>query len=155
MAGIGGKKLLFATTAAMLGHAMFPAIGAELSFDILAKNITDDAIVVETKPGDVLVFNGGVHTLDGRRLIVIADRIELRGLIREHLERTGSDVASRILDDWDNISTKFVKVFPADYKRVLAELEAEGEMEPGEGPDTEVVDVIGEPATGVATEKGA
>ena len=79
MAGIGGKKLSFVTTAAMLGLAMFPAIGAELSFEILAKNITDDAIVVETKPGDVLVFNGGVHTLDGRRLIVIADRIELRG----------------------------------------------------------------------------
>ena len=83
------------------------------------------------------------------------DRIELRSLIQEHLDRTGSDVASRILEDWGNISAKFVKVFPADYKRVLAELEAEDENEPGVGPESEVVDVIGEPATGVATEKGA
>ena len=83
------------------------------------------------------------------------DRIELRGLIREHLERTGSEVARRILDDWDEMSTKFVKVFPVDYKRVLAELEAEGAGEPGVGPETDDVEVIGEPATGVASEKGA
>jgi glutamate synthase (NADPH/NADH) large chain/glutamate synthase (ferredoxin) len=83
------------------------------------------------------------------------DRIELRGLIQEHLERTGSEVARRILDDWDEASSKFVKVFPADYKRVLAELEAEGAGEPGKGPETNEVDVIGEPATGVASEKGA
>jgi len=53
------------------------------------------------------------------------DRIELRGLIGEHLERTGSTVAARILEDWDEMSAKFVKVFPVDYKRVLSELEAE------------------------------
>jgi len=34
-------------------------------------------------------------------------------------------VASGILKAWDRASTRFVKVFPADYKRVLAELEAE------------------------------
>jgi glutamate synthase (NADPH/NADH) large chain/glutamate synthase (ferredoxin) len=83
------------------------------------------------------------------------DRIELRGLIQEHLERTGSEVARRILDDWDEMSSKFVKVFPVDYKRVLAELEAEGAGEPGVGPETDDVEVIGEPATGVASEKGA
>lgn len=53
------------------------------------------------------------------------------------------------------MSAKFVKVFPADYKRVLAELEAEGAGEPGKGPETDEVDVIGEPATGVASDKGA
>ncbi|MCB0863966.1 MAG: glutamate synthase subunit alpha, partial [Solirubrobacterales bacterium] len=83
------------------------------------------------------------------------DRIELRGLIQEHFERTGSEVARRIIDDWDEMSAKFVKVFPADYKRVLAELEAEGAGEPGRGPDTDDVEVIGEPATGVASDKGA
>jgi len=83
------------------------------------------------------------------------DRVELRGLIQEHLERTGSDVARRVLDEWDTISSKFVKVFPVDYKRVLAELEAEKAGEPGVGPESEDVDVIGEPATGIASEKGA
>ena len=79
----------------------------------------------------------------------------MRGLIQEHLERTGSDVAARILDDWDEVSSRFVKVFPADFKRVLAELEAEAEGKPGEGPEQDSVEIIGEPATGVATEKGA
>ena len=52
------------------------------------------------------------------------------------------------------MSSKFVKVFPVDYKRVLAELEAEGQGAPGVGPEADSVDVIGEPATGVASEKG-
>jgi len=73
-----------------------------------------------------------------------ADLLGLRDLITEHFDRTGSAVARRILDDWEASSSKFVKVFPADYKRVLAELE--NEPAAGEGPDTEdAVDVIGEP----------
>ncbi|MDQ2623368.1 MAG: glutamate synthase large subunit [Actinomycetota bacterium] len=58
-----------------------------------------------------------------------ADRIELRGLVQEHFERTGSTVAARILDEWQSLASKFVKVFPVDYKRVLAELEVEREKE--------------------------
>ncbi|WP_040599148.1 glutamate synthase large subunit [Patulibacter medicamentivorans] len=54
-----------------------------------------------------------------------ADLIELRDLIAEHGERTGSTVAARVLADWDAIKRSFVKVFPADYKRVLAQLAQE------------------------------
>ena len=53
------------------------------------------------------------------------DLIELRQLVEEHLERTDSDLARQVLDAWDDCSSRFVKVFPADYKRVLAEREAE------------------------------
>jgi glutamate synthase (NADPH/NADH) large chain/glutamate synthase (ferredoxin) len=56
------------------------------------------------------------------------DLFELRNLIEEHAERTGSTVARGIVDDWDNASRRFVKVFPTDYKRVLSELEAEQAM---------------------------
>ncbi len=49
---------------------------------------------------------------------------ELRRLIEAHLEHTGSAVAERILTDWGRSSGQFVKVFPRDYKRVLAEVEA-------------------------------
>ena len=41
------------------------------------------------------------------------------GLIRRHMEYTGSTVAARVLDDWDRASRQFVKVMPRDYKRVL------------------------------------
>jgi glutamate synthase (NADPH/NADH) large chain/glutamate synthase (ferredoxin) len=54
-----------------------------------------------------------------------SDRFELRRLIEEHRERTGSTVAAGILDRWQDESGRFVKVFPTDYKRVLAELEAD------------------------------
>ncbi len=49
------------------------------------------------------------------------DAIELRALVAEHAERTGSPVARRILDAWDELLPAFVKIFPTDYKRVLAE----------------------------------
>ena len=34
---------------------------------------------------------------------------------------TGSRNAKRILDAWDGMLSKFVKVMPVDYKRVLEE----------------------------------
>jgi glutamate synthase domain-containing protein 3 len=49
------------------------------------------------------------------------DIIEVRALVDEHLERTGSPVAQRVLDNWDELLPKFIKIFPTDYKRVLAE----------------------------------
>jgi glutamate synthase (NADPH/NADH) large chain/glutamate synthase (ferredoxin) len=52
------------------------------------------------------------------------DAAEVRALVEEHAERTGSPVAQRVLEDWDAQRSRFVKVFPADYKRVLAELAA-------------------------------
>ena len=76
------------------------------------------------------------------------DIIEVRALVDEHLERTGSPVAQRVLDHWDELLPKFVKVFPTDYKRVLAERAAaeRAAAEPGveefEGDST---DVIGAP----------
>ena len=53
------------------------------------------------------------------------EALELRGLIEEHRERTGSPVAERLLDAWDEELTRFVKVMPHDYKRALLELTQE------------------------------
>jgi glutamate synthase (NADPH/NADH) large chain/glutamate synthase (ferredoxin) len=52
------------------------------------------------------------------------DAAEVRALVEEHAQRTGSSVAQGVLDDWDAARSRFVKVYPADYKRVLAELAA-------------------------------
>ncbi len=48
----------------------------------------------------------------------------LRALIEEHLRRTSSPVAARVLDEWESYLPRFVKVMPRDYKRALAELAA-------------------------------
>ncbi|MGH2543874.1 MAG: glutamate synthase subunit alpha, partial [Ardenticatenaceae bacterium] len=50
-----------------------------------------------------------------------ADVAALRRLISDHYRHTGSVNAKRILDNWDEMLPRFVKVMPHDYKRVLAE----------------------------------
>ena len=44
---------------------------------------------------------------------------ELRYWIARHAEHTGSRRANWILDNWERLLPKFVKVFPHEYKRVL------------------------------------
>jgi len=44
---------------------------------------------------------------------------ELRAMVQQHLTHTGSANAARVLDDWDTFLTKFVKVYPKDYRRVI------------------------------------
>ncbi len=48
------------------------------------------------------------------------DRNELYQLISNHFSYTKSTVAKFILDDFENQLQHFVKVFPRDYKKVLA-----------------------------------
>jgi glutamate synthase (NADPH/NADH) large chain len=43
----------------------------------------------------------------------------LRAIIERHRELTGSDVADRILSQWESESGAFRKVMPEDYQRVL------------------------------------
>jgi glutamate synthase (NADPH/NADH) large chain/glutamate synthase (ferredoxin) len=50
-----------------------------------------------------------------------ADAIELRALVTEHAQRTGSEVAERLLADWEASLERFAKVMPDDYRRVLDE----------------------------------
>ncbi|KAI1751168.1 glutamate synthase [Xylaria castorea] len=45
----------------------------------------------------------------------------LRGLIEDHHHYTGSELAARILVDFNRALPRFVKVLPVDYKRVLEE----------------------------------
>lgn len=45
----------------------------------------------------------------------------VRGLIEDHHHYTGSELAARILVDFNRALPRFVKVLPVDYKRVLAE----------------------------------
>ncbi|WP_420474819.1 glutamate synthase-related protein [Noviherbaspirillum sp. ST9] len=52
------------------------------------------------------------------------DEAILKGLIERHFKYTGSTRARNLLDDWANARSKFVKVFPTEYKRALGELNA-------------------------------
>ena len=59
------------------------------------------------------------------------DAIEVRDLVAEHVRRTGSTVGQRVLDEFDALLPRFVKVFPTDYKRVLARARGAEEDAPG------------------------
>jgi glutamate synthase (NADPH/NADH) large chain len=47
------------------------------------------------------------------------DNAFLRETVSKHLTHTGSAVAGRLLDDWDEALSKFRKVMPLDYSRVM------------------------------------
>ncbi|KAK1267890.1 hypothetical protein QJS04_geneDACA008190 [Acorus gramineus] len=53
------------------------------------------------------------------------DIMILRMMIQQHQRHTGSELASDILLNFDNLLPKFVKVFPRDYKRVLGNMKDE------------------------------
>ena len=52
------------------------------------------------------------------------DESTVRRLLAEHNRWTGSKRARELLDHWDAARTKFVKVFPKEYQRALAEIHA-------------------------------
>ena len=57
------------------------------------------------------------------------DKNELRGFIINHFEKTDSKVAKKILDNWMEVESQFVKVFPKDYQRVLEQQKSENRDE--------------------------
>ncbi|GGX52746.1 glutamate synthase-related protein [Undibacterium squillarum] len=50
------------------------------------------------------------------------DEAILRRLIERHFKHTGSTRARNLLDDWARSRARFVKVFPNEYRRALAEM---------------------------------
>jgi glutamate synthase (NADPH/NADH) large chain/glutamate synthase (ferredoxin) len=89
--------------------------------------------------------------------LTATDAIEVHALITEHHARTGSPVAQRVLDAWEEHLPRLVKVFPTDYKRVLADLDAaedrqfDGVYEADEESGN-TVDVVGSPDVRTAAE---
>jgi glutamate synthase domain-containing protein 3 len=55
------------------------------------------------------------------------DATELRQIIARHREETSSRLADRILSNWENEISHFVKVFPMEYRRVLGLMSREDE----------------------------
>lgn len=51
----------------------------------------------------------------------------IRGLIEDHHHFTGSELAARVLLDFNRALPRFIKVLPTDYKRVMAEEAAKAE----------------------------
>jgi len=61
------------------------------------------------------------------------DITELRRMVEDHFRYTGSEVAERLLDDWNGALKKFIKIMPTDYKKALERLAREAEEEAARG----------------------
>ncbi|HTD07085.1 glutamate synthase-related protein [Undibacterium sp.] len=72
---------------------------------------------VQTATLDRALWHSRLRGGDGE-----TDEAILRSLIERHFKHTGSTRARNLLDDWARGRAKFVKVFPTEYKRALAEM---------------------------------
>ncbi|KAL8049484.1 hypothetical protein ABFS82_06G022500 [Erythranthe guttata] len=52
------------------------------------------------------------------------DILTLRMMIQQHQRHTGSQLAKEVLANFDSLLPKFIKVFPRDYKHILASMKA-------------------------------
>jgi glutamate synthase (NADPH/NADH) large chain/glutamate synthase (ferredoxin) len=60
--------------------------------------------------------------VDLEPLVEKDDEATLKRLIENHQKYTGSKRAAELLGNWAQVRAKFVKVFPKEYRRALAEL---------------------------------
>ncbi len=63
------------------------------------------------------------------RHLGVVDETLLKSLIERHAGYTGSAQARRILADWNECRSRFVKVMPNEYRRALAEMAAQKKVE--------------------------
>jgi glutamate synthase (ferredoxin) len=88
------------------------------------------AYVLADKVAFKIQCNPGMVDLDA---VETDEDVEtIKTMLSKHAEVTHSTVAQKILDDWKNYQSRFIKVMPTDYKRVLAAIEkarAEGTSE--------------------------
>ncbi|APZ92766.1 glutamate synthase large subunit [Fuerstiella marisgermanici] len=76
-------------------------------------------------PEGKFLVNCNLETVALEKVEDAADSAELRQLIENHQQYTGSETAREILSEWDTAVKQFVKVMPVDYKRALQEMAAE------------------------------
>ena len=76
-------------------------------------------------PEDRLLMNCNIEMVELEPMQESADIEELRQLVQNHYDYTGSTVAEGMLANWNETLKKFVKVIPIDYKRAMREMAEE------------------------------
>ena len=69
--------------------------------------------------------NCNMETIAFEEVETEADLAELKGLIQNHYQYTGSKRAKEILDNWESSLSQFVKVMPTEYKAALERIAKE------------------------------
>ena len=77
----------------------------------------------------------GQCNLDSVELESLVDESDLwlvYGMIEDHVRATASPLGRRVLDNWEVLVSRFVKVMPTEYKRVLQARRAAARPRPGQ-----------------------
>jgi len=82
--------------------------------------------------GDFTQERCNLDSVDLEPLVETQDVQCVRDLVTRHMELTGSRRAQWILDHWDEAATRFIKVFPREFKRVLGVSRSDHAYIPGE-----------------------
>jgi glutamate synthase (NADPH/NADH) large chain len=103
----GGRVVIIGNTGRNFAAGMSGGIAYVLDEqDVFARKVNLEMVELEalTEPDDL-------------------DTVER--LLRQHVEYTSSARGQYVLDNWDRLQSKFVKVMPTDYRRALAEMAKE------------------------------
>ncbi|WP_072690422.1 glutamate synthase large subunit [Rhodococcus marinonascens] len=101
----GGKVVILGATGRNFGAGMSGGVAYVYNPDkVFEDNLNTELVDLEDLTGDDFTW--------------------LKSAIERHRDETGSEVAARILSDWSQQVTHFVKVMPRDYKKVLLAIEA-------------------------------
>ncbi|MBT8342787.1 MAG: glutamate synthase large subunit, partial [Desulfatitalea sp.] len=73
--------------------------------------------------GDFGRLRCNLEMVELQRIEDPAEADAVKAMIRKHGDATDSPVARRMLDHWEKMRPKFVKIMPVDYKRALLEQE--------------------------------
>jgi glutamate synthase domain-containing protein 3 len=82
--------------------------------------------------GDFAAKRCNLGSVDLEPVLEGPDVQTLCSLIARHAELTGSPRGQWVLDNWDELLPRFVKVFPHEYKRVLGVPRSASVYVPGE-----------------------
>jgi glutamate synthase (NADPH/NADH) large chain len=69
--------------------------------------------------GDFTEERCNLESVDLEPLLEASDLQVVKDLVTRHLDLTGSRRAKWILDNWSDAVSRFIKVFPHEFKRVL------------------------------------
>jgi len=119
----GGTVVVLGATGRNFAAGMSGGIAYVLDEEeMFAKRCNTAQVVLErVLPAAEQADDGTRHRHKGTPM---RDEDLLKGLIEKHLAETDSGQARRILADWTSFRTKFVKVFPNEYRRALKEIAA-------------------------------
>jgi glutamate synthase (NADPH/NADH) large chain len=83
-------------------------------------------------PAQALRARCNLEMVELEAVIEESDLWLLNSLIEDHVRFTASPLGRRVLDNWEHLVARFVKVMPTDYKRVLQARRAAQRPRPGQ-----------------------